>query len=148
MDVILTQDVDNLGTQNDLVSVKAGYARNYLIPRGYAVVANQSNRKVMEEQRKHAERREEKLLSQLQEVIDKLKESPVTVGAKVGTSGKLFGTVTTNQIAEAIMKQKDIKIDRKKISLEEEVKALGTYTAKIDLHKDVTVDLSVEVVEG
>ncbi|HYD91322.1 MAG TPA: 50S ribosomal L9 C-terminal domain-containing protein, partial [Flavobacterium sp.] len=78
---------------------------------------------------------------------DSLKGSVVTVGAKVGTSGKLFGTVTTNQIADAINKQTGIKIDRKKITVEEDVKALGTYTAKIDLHKDVKVDISFEVVE-
>lgn len=146
MEVILLKDVEKLGLANDLVSVKPGYGRNYLIPQGLAKVANASNRKEWEESQKQAERREEKLMQELQTVIDKLKGATVTVGAKAGTSEKIFGSVTTLQVSDSIKKQLNISIDRKKIALPDEVKMLGSYTATINLHKDVEVELNFEVV--
>ncbi|GIV34782.1 MAG: 50S ribosomal protein L9 [Chitinophagales bacterium] len=147
MEVVLLQDIENLGSQYQIVKVKPGYARNYLIPRGLALIANEGNRKMSAEKQKQAKRREEKLLSQLQSIVDQLKMNAVRVGAKVGTSGKIFGSVTTLQIAEAIKKQFGVTVDRKKITiLEEDIKVLGTYKALVDLHKDVKVEIDFEVV--
>lgn len=146
MEVILLKDVEKLGLANDLVSVKPGYGRNYLIPQGLAKVANTSNRKEWEESQKQAERREDKLMQELQSVVDKLKGASVTVGAKAGTSEKIFGSVTTLQVSDSIKKQLGIAIDRKKITLPEEVKMLGSYTASVNLHKDVEVELTFNVV--
>lgn len=145
MEIVLLQDIENLGDQNDIVKVKPGYARNYLIPQGMAVVASGGNRRLALEKQKQAERREELLMSQMQEIVDKLKSTVIRVGAKTGTSGKIFGSVTTIQLADAIKEQLGINIDRKKITLPEEVKTLGTYKAEIDLHKDVKVEVDFEV---
>ena len=146
MDVILIQDVDNLGATNELVKVKNGYARNFLIPRKMAVEASPSNVKQMEERMKQAKKKEEKMLAEINSVIAKLNESPLKVGAKTGTSGKIFGTVTPLQLSRAIREQKGYEIDRKKISLTEEVKELGTYKAHIDFGNGKNADVDFEVV--
>lgn len=145
MEVILLQDVEKLGLKNDLVNVKPGYGRNYLIPQGLAMTANAANRKLWEEYQKQAARRDDKLMKDLQTVVDKLKNNTVRVGAKAGTSEKLFGSITTLQVADAIKAQLGVNIDRRKITLPDEVKTLGSYTASVHLHKDVDVDLSLEV---
>jgi large subunit ribosomal protein L9 len=132
MEIILIQDVDNLGGKNELVKVKNGYARNYLIPFKLAVEASPSNRKQLEERLKQARKKEEKMLAEINSVISKLNEAPLKVGAKTGTSGKIFGSVTPLQISRAIRDQKGYEIDRKKISITDEVKELGTYKASID----------------
>jgi large subunit ribosomal protein L9 len=121
MEIILIQDVDNLGARNELVKVKNGYARNLLIPSGFAVEANPSNRKQLEERLKVARKKEEAMLAQINSVIAKLQESPLKVGAKTGTSGKIFGSITSLQISRAIRDQKGYEIDRKKIHIPEEV---------------------------
>src|SRR5688572_30030456 len=147
MEVVLLQDVDKLGAQNAIVKVRPGFARNFLIPRGLALVANDGNKKFANEKQKQQSRREEKLLSQLQTIVDQLRKTVVKIGAKTGTSGKIFGSVTTLQLADAIKKQFGVNIDRKKISLiDEEIKMLGTYKALVDLHKDVKVEIDFEVV--
>src|SRR6516225_11921354 len=102
MEIILIQDVDNLGAAHEKVSVKNGYARNFLIPRKLAVEANPSNLKQLEERMKQQKKKEEKLLAEVNQVIDKLKEGPLKIGAKTGTSGKIFGSVTSVQIVRAI----------------------------------------------
>ena len=126
MQVILIQDVDNLGGANELVTVRNGYGRNFLIPGKLAVEANSSNLKQMEEKVKQLRKKEEKLLAEINSVIAVLKSSPVRIGAKTGTSGKIFGSVTALQIARAIRDQKGFEIDRKRISIPTEVKELGT----------------------
>lgn len=146
MEVILLQDVANLGKQHELVKVRPGYGRNFLLPKKMAVVASDAERKQLAERQKQDARREEKLMSQLQTIVDTLKSTVFTVATKAGTSGKIFGSVTTVQLADTIKKQKNINIDRKKISLAEEVKNLGTYTADVQLHKDVEVKINFEVV--
>ena len=146
MEVILTNDVDKLGFKNDLVKVKPGYGRNYLIPQGLAILANASNKKAWEDMKRQDARREDKLMKELQTVVEKLQGATVKVGAKAGTSEKLFGTVTSLQLADAIKKQLSIPIDRKKIQMPDEVKTLGNFVAVIDLHKDVKVDLNFEVI--
>lgn len=146
MQVILIQDVDNLGARNELVTVKNGYARNFLIPRKMAVEANPSNLKQHEEKLKVIAKKEAAMLAELNKVIDILKTSPVKVGAKTGTSGKIFGSVTSLQISRAIREQKGYEIDRKRINLVEEVKELGTHKATIDFGNGNLVEVDVEVV--
>src|SRR5215204_5664518 len=146
MDIILIQDVDNLGGRNELVKVKNGYARNFLIPQGLAVEANPSNKKQLEERLKVAKKKEDVMLAQINSVISKLKESPVKVGAKTGTSGKIFGSVTSLQISRAIRDQKGYEIDRKRISIADEVKELGSYKAHIDFGNGKFADIDFEVV--
>src|SRR4030095_10523735 len=146
MQVILIQDVDNLGGANELVKVKNGYARNYLIPGKLAVEASPRNVKQMEERMKQAKKKEDKMLAEVNNVIAKLSESPLRVGAKTGTSGKIFGSVTSLQISRAIREQKGYEIDRKKISITDEVKELGTYKAHIDFGNGKFADIDFEVV--
>lgn len=146
MQVILIEDVDNLGGRNETVSVKNGYARNFLIPRKLAVEANPSNVKQQEERLKVKTKKEAGMLAELNKVIDVLKASPVSVGAKTGTSGKIFGSVTSLQIARAIRDQKGYEIDRKRISIVDEVKELGTHKASIDFGNGNTVEIDFEVV--
>lgn len=146
MDIILIQDVDNLGGKNELVKVKNGYARNFLIPRGFAVEANPANRKQLEERQKVARKKEAAMLAQINSVVAKLQEGPLKVGAKTGTSGKIFGSVTPLQISRAIRDQKGYEIDRKRISINDEVKELGTYKATVDFGNGQTADVEFEVV--
>ncbi|MBV4358126.1 MULTISPECIES: 50S ribosomal protein L9 [Pinibacter] len=146
MQVILIQDVDNLGGATELVTVKNGYARNFLIPQKKAVEANPSNLKQLEEKLKQKRKKEEKMLAEINSVVAKLKEGALKVGAKTGTSGKIFGSVTALQIARAIRDQKGYEIDRKRINIVDEVKELGTYKATIDFGNGNTTEVEFEVV--
>jgi len=146
MQVILIQDVDNLGGRNELVKVKNGYARNYLIPQKFAVEASPSNMKQLDEKLKVKAKKEAAMLAEVNKVIAVLSESPVKIGAKTGTSGKIFGSVTSLQIARAIRDQKGYEIDRKRITITDEVKELGTYKASIDFGNGKTTELEFEVV--
>jgi len=146
MDIILIQDVDNLGGKNELVKVKNGYARNFLIPQRLAVEANPSNRKQLDERLKVSKKKEDQMLAQINSVITKLQEGPVKIGAKTGTSGKIFGSVTSLQISRAIRDQKGYDIDRRKIHITDEVKELGTYKASIDFGNGQHADVEFEVV--
>lgn len=146
MEVILIQDVDNLGAANEKVKVKSGYARNFLIPQKYAIEASPSNLKQLEEKLKQLKKKEERLLAEINQVIDKLKEGAIKIGAKTGTSGKIFGSITTVQIARAIRDQKGYEIDRRRIHIIEEVKELGTHKAKIDFSNGNETELEFEVV--
>lgn len=146
MEIILIQDVDNLGGKNELVKVRNGYARNFLIPQGLAVEASPSNRKQLEERLKQTRKREEKMLAEINSVVAKLQEAPLQVGAKTGTSGKIFGTVTPLQLSRAIRDQKGYEIDRRKISLPEDVKELGSYKASIDFGNGKSAEVDFEVV--
>ena len=146
MQVILIQDVNNLGGRNELVSVKNGYGRNYLIPGKFAIEASPSNLKQLEERKKQLAKKEEKLLAELNSVIKVLQDGPLKIGAKTGTSGKIFGSVTSVQIARAVREQKGYDIDRRRIQIIDEVKELGTYKAKIDFGKGQEVEVEFEVV--
>lgn len=146
MQVILIQDVDNLGGRNELVTVKNGYARNYLIPQKFAVEANPSNLKQLEEKLKVAAKKEAAMLAEINKVVAVLKEGPVKVGAKTGTSGKIFGSVTSLQIARAIRDQKGYEIDRRRLSILDEVKELGTYKASIDFGNGNVTEMEFEVI--
>ena len=146
MEVILIQDVDNLGAANEVVKVRNGYARNFLIPRKIALEANPSNLKQLEERMKQVRKKEEKMLAEINVVINKLNEAPLKLGAKTGTSGKIFGSVTSLQLSRAIREQKGYEIDRKKISIPEDVKELGAYKATIDFGNGKSTEVDFEVV--
>lgn len=146
MDVILIRDVNTLGGKNEVVKVKNGYARNFLIPQGFAVEASPSNLKQLQERLKVQRKKEEALLAQIKSVIAKLTEAPVKLTAKTGTSGKIFGSITTVMVARAIADQKGFEIDRRKIHLPEEVKELGTYKGKIDFAAGTEAEFEFEVV--
>src|SRR4030095_1641418 len=145
MQVILIQDVNNLGGANELVSVKNGYARNFLIPRKLAVEASPSNMKQLDERMKQYKKKEAKLLAEINKVVEVLKESPLKIGAKSGTSGKIFGSVTAVQLARAIRDQKGYEIDRRRIHILDEVKELGTYKAKVDFGNSNEAEVEFEV---
>lgn len=146
MEVILKQDIPQLGYKNDLISVKDGYARNYLIPKGLAMVATETNKKVLAEVIRQKAHKEEKILNEAQDLAKALESLNIRIAAKAGTSGKIFGSVNDIQIANAIKDQHKIEIDRKNIQVDgESIKELGEYVAKINLHKEVTVDLKFEV---
>jgi large subunit ribosomal protein L9 len=146
MEVILIKDVDNLGATNEVVKVKNGYARNFLIPQKMAVENSPSNQKQLEERLKQFQKKEAQMLAQINSVIAKLNEGPIRLGAKSGTSGKIFGSVTSLQISRAIREQKGYEIDRKKISIAEEVKELGSYKAVIDFGNGKSAEVSFEVI--
>ena len=146
MQVILIQDVNNLGGVNELVTVKNGYGRNYLIPSKMAIEASPSNMKMMEEKKKQQAKKEGKLLAELNSVIAVLNDGALKIGAKTGTSGKIFGSVTSVQIARAIKEQKGYEIDRRRISIIDEVKELGTFKASIDFGNGNETEVEFEVV--
>ena len=146
MQVILIQDVNNLGGTNELVTVKNGYGRNFLIPSKLAIEASPSNLKQREEKVKQQTKQEAKLLAEINSVIATLKDGAVKIGAKTGTSGKIFGSVTTVQIARAIKEQKGYEIDRRRISLTDDIKELGTYKASIDFGNGNETEVEFEVI--
>ena len=146
MEVILIKDVVNLGHKYDVVTVKPGYGRNYLIPQGFAQVANASNKKHNEEIKKQQSAKIAKLIEDYKVLAEKLKASKIVVGSKAGTSGKLFGSVTNIQVAEALKKQFDLTVDRKRVHIIGEVKEVGTYKANVNLYKEVSTEIEFEVV--
>ena len=145
MQVILIQDVNNLGGVAELVTVKNGYGRNYLIPQKLAVEASPGNIKQMEEKLKHLAKKEAKLLAEINSVIATLKDGALKIGAKTGTSGKIFGSVTSVQIARAIREQKGYEIDRRRITITDDIKELGTYKAHIDFGNGNETEVEFEV---
>lgn len=147
MKVILKQEVKNLGEKDELVTVKNGYAANFLIPKGMAILATESNQKQLAETMKQRAFKIEKQKKEAQKVIDFLKDVTIKVGAKAGENGKIFGSVTSIQIADAIRKLGH-EVDRKAIIINEEhIKTLGTYTAKLKLMKDMIAEIKFEVIE-
>jgi large subunit ribosomal protein L9 len=146
MEIILLQDVQKLGQKDDLVKVKSGYGRNYLIPGGYAIAATPSAKKMHAENLKQKAHKEEKIKTEAQELAGRIADLKIVVGAKTSSSGKIFGSVNTIQIAEAL-KEKGFEIDRKSISLpEDQIKEIGKYKATIKLHRDVKVEVEFEIV--
>ena len=146
MEIILLQDVERLGSKDDIVKVKDGFGRNYLIPQKKAIVATPTAKKVLAENIKQRAHKEAKLKNEALAIADKLVNKKITIGAKTSSLGKIFGSVNTIQIAEAINK-KGFEIDRKQIMLpEDHIKEVGTYKAKIKLHKEVVIEVEFEVV--
>ncbi len=146
MNVILKQDMPNLGHKDDIVAVKDGYARNYLIPKGYAINATAQNKKVHEEILRQRAHKEAQLKEAALELAEELKKVSLTIGAKTSTKGKIFGSVNTIQIAEALT-EKGFDLDRKNISIKDDlIKEIGSYSATVKLHKEVLVDIPFEIV--
>ena len=146
MEIILLQDVERLGSKDDIVSVKEGYARNFLVPKKQAVIATPSAKKILAENTKQRAHKEAKLIEEANKIAEQIVNKKVKIGAKTSTSGKIFGSVNTIQLAEAINK-KGFNIDRKQIKLpEDSIKEVGKYTAKIKLHREVIVDFEFDVV--
>ncbi|AYQ32018.1 MULTISPECIES: 50S ribosomal protein L9 [Runella] len=143
MQVILRTDIAGLGYKNDVVDVKPGYGRNYLIPQGFAVMATDSNRKQLAENLKQAAHKAEKLKKDAEDLAAAIGDITLNIAAKVGESGKIFGRVTSIQISDAL-KAKGFDVDRKKITIED-VKVVGTYKAQLDLHKEVKHTVSISV---
>ena len=145
MDIILKEDIRGLGYKNDKVEVKSGYGRNYLIPRGLAIVASKSNIKMVEENIRQASHKAEKLKSDAQAIADKIGDLVLEIGTKAGESGKIFGAITNTQVAENL-KNKGFDIDKRLISFKGQIKDLGDYEVEIDLHKEVKHPIKLSVV--
>jgi large subunit ribosomal protein L9 len=145
MEVILKDDIKGVGFKNDIVTVKPGFGRNYLIPQGLAVMADKSNKKVVAENIRQAAHKAEKIKTEAQAIADQIGDMTLEIPARVGETGKIFGAVTTLQLSEAL-KAKGIDVDRKKISFDSEVKTAGEYTASIVLHKEVKHQVKFNVV--
>ena len=145
MEVILKQDVKHLGEKDDIVVVKPGYGRNYLIPQGFAAMATPSAKKVLAENIKQAQFKQEKIKKDATELAGKLESVKLTIGAKAGESGKIFGKVNSIQIADAL-KAQGYEVDRRRITFETEPKQLGEYIANLNLHKEVKVQIPFEVI--
>lgn len=147
MEIILIQDVENVGYANDIVVVKNGYARNFLFPKKLAKPASDSNRKVLAENIKQRAFKEDKIRNEAQAIATKLEDVIINIGTKSSETGKIFGSVNALQVADAIKTQLNVEVDRKKITIDgETIKELGEYTAKINLHKEVKVVIKLNVV--
>ena len=145
MQIILIKDVDNLGGKDELVTVKNGYARNFLFPTKQAVEASTSNLKQLEERLKAKAKKEAAMLAEITKVISVLTSSPIKLTTKTGTSNKIFGTITSLQVTRAIREQKGYEIDRRRISLPEEIKELGSYKATIDFGNGQNTEVDIEI---
>jgi large subunit ribosomal protein L9 len=146
MELILREDIEKLGTRGQVVKVTAGYARNYLLPKRLAVPANESNKKIIEQERQAHLRRDAKDLGDAQELAKIMSSIVLTITSKSGENDQLFGSVTSKDIAELLEKQ-NYTVERRKIQLEEPIKQLGEHKVPIRLHRDVTVDITVNVVK-
>jgi large subunit ribosomal protein L9 len=146
MKIILKQDVKNLGYKDDVVTVKNGYGNNYLIPRGYGAVATDGNLKMLAENIKQAQFKQDRILSDASALAAKIEGKSYTIATKAGNSGRIFGAVTPLQLAQVIKTAEGAEVDRRKIVFDRDVKELGSYTAVINLHKTVSVTVNVEVV--
>ncbi|MFT5954285.1 MAG: large subunit ribosomal protein L9 [Cyclobacteriaceae bacterium] len=145
MEIILTEDIKGLGYKNDIVAVKPGYGRNYLIPQGVAIIANSSNRKRIQENVRQAAHKAEKALKDAQEIADKMGEIVVEIKTKAGESGKIFGAITALQVTDALA-AKGFEFDRKKVIVPKNIKELGQHKAVVDLHRDLHHEITLNVV--
>ncbi|MGV3685402.1 MAG: 50S ribosomal protein L9 [Daejeonella sp.] len=145
MELILKQDIKNLGEKDDVVNVKPGFGRNYLIPKGYATLATESAKKVLAENLKQAAFKQDKIKKDADAIASKLEGVKLSIGAKAGESGKIFGSVNTIQIADALKKE-GFDVDRRRITFETEPKFVGEYIANLNLHKEVKVKVPFEVI--
>ena len=146
MEIILLKDMDKVGAKHEVVSVKDGYGRNFLIPQKMAIIANKSNLARLSDLKRQEDAREAKMIDTYKEIAERLSSTVLRIGAKSGTSGKIFGSVTNLQIGQALKEQLDIDVERRKIELRDEIKELGKYMADLRLHKDVEAKISFEVV--
>ncbi|HSR05519.1 MAG TPA: 50S ribosomal protein L9 [Bryobacteraceae bacterium] len=146
MEVILREEIDNLGRRGDVVKVAAGYARNYLLPKRLAVAANESNKKIVEQEKQAYLRRESKEIGDANDLAKMMATVEVTIAQKAGENDQLFGSVTSQDISAAL-ERAGYTIDRRKVNLAEPIKALGDYKVTVKLHREVTVELPVHVIK-
>jgi large subunit ribosomal protein L9 len=147
MEIILKQDMQNLGYENEVVKVKNGYARNYLIPQGMAILATSTNKKILAEVNKQKSFKEQKLRKEADTMAQLLNKIVLKIGAKAGTSGKIFGSVNAIQIVDALKAEHGYEIDKRKVSVDgESIKELGSYKSTVSLYKDIKAELKFEVV--
>ncbi|NNE26239.1 MAG: 50S ribosomal protein L9 [Saprospiraceae bacterium] len=147
MEIILLQSIDNLGYKHDIVEVKPGYGRNYLIPQGFGVIANATNRAKLEKILEEESAKENARVEEYKEMAAKIKGQSVKIGVKSGTSGKIFGKVTNIQIAAALKDNFEIDIERKKVVINDEPKEIGSYVATINFHPEVSEELTFELIK-
>lgn len=146
MQIILKQDIPNLGHKDDILTVKNGYARNYLIPKGFAINATKTNLKVHEENLRQRAHKEAQLKAAAEEMAEKMKDIKIVIGAKTSTKGKIFGSVNTIQLAEELAKG-GFEIDRKDISIKDDlIKEVGSYSATVKLHREVKVEIPFDII--
>ncbi len=148
MKVILLADVKSVGKKGQLINVSEGYAKNFLLPRNLAAEATKANLNEYELKQKSEARRAQEELEQAQQIADALKDQTVTITVKTGGNGKLFGSVTNKEVAEAIVAQTKLPIDKKKVSIGDPIKMVGTRTAVVRLHPKVTAEVTIKIVEA
>lgn len=146
MKIILTQDVDTLGQKGEVVEVKPGYGRNYLIPRGYAVVATAGNVRRFEEETRQQSRKLEQVRKDAEALAKRISSLEIVIQKRVGEENRIYGTVTTQEVADELQKQHQIEVDRRKVSLDDSISTLGEYTASVRLHPEHTAEVKVTVV--
>ncbi len=146
MEIILLQDMDKVGDKYTMTTVKDGYARNYLIPKGLAIIANDTNRRRLTDLRNREAAMEEKMLSTYQEMAASIEGKTLKIGAKAGTSGKIFGSITSLQFSQELKNQFGLEVDKRKVILPEDAKEIGSYKAVLNLHKDVQPEVTFELV--
>jgi large subunit ribosomal protein L9 len=146
MKVILKEDVKHVGKMGQIVDVADGYARNYLIPKGLVTEASTKNIKFLEHEKRIIQEKSKKIRNSAQDLASRISSLTISIKAKAGEEGKLFGSITTMDVAEALQKE-GVEIDKKKISLEEPIKRLGSYTVNIKIHPDVSAPLNIQIVE-
>ncbi|MCL4115729.1 UNVERIFIED_CONTAM: hypothetical protein GTU68_056559 [Idotea baltica] len=147
MEIILLKDLGTLGDKHDVVSVKSGYGRNYLIPKKLGVIANGANLERLDEIKAKDKAEEDKKIGEFQEILAKVSGKTIKLGVKAGTSGKIFGSITPIQLSQALREQFDVEVPRKKIILDDEIKEIGTYEATLALHDSVKGQVSFELVQ-
>lgn len=147
MDVILLEDVKSLGKKGELVKINDGYARNYILPKKLGIEATAKNLNDLKLKKQHEERVERKKLEDARALAEKLKDMSVTVAVRAGEGGRIFGSISTKEIAEAVKKQLNLELDKKKMQLDVPIKAMGNYNVAVRLHRDVTANLVVRVTE-
>ena len=146
MEIILLKDIEKVGYKHDVVTVKNGYGRNFLIPQGMAVIANAANKKKLDVILEEIDAKEAARLDEYKDLAAKLENETLKIGVKAGTSGKIFGSVTNLQVANALAEQYQVEIERKKIVLEDNIKEVGTYEATLNLHKEVSTTINIELI--
>jgi large subunit ribosomal protein L9 len=147
MEIILLQNILKVGDKHEIITVKNGYGRNYLIPQGMAIIANAANRKKLDELKKEEDAKEAQRIGYYQELADKIGDTVLKIGAKAGTSGKIFGSINTIQIAAALKEQMNIEIERRKITIPAEIKELGEYEVHIVFHPEVKKIMKIAVAQ-
>ena len=145
MEVILKQDMPGIGYKYDTVKVKAGYGRNFLIPKGIAILANNSNRKMIDENIRQASHKAEKMKNDALAIAEKIQALNIEIGAKTGESGKIFGAVTSLQLAD-VLTENGFDIDRRRINFQSEIKTVGDYVATIELHREIKAEINFKVI--